>query len=564
MPSRTHLGSLRLPEQCGQPRRVLVNNSLRQLVAIARTSWADRKRSSRTLAIFLYAILGARVASRLPVSQSFRLAGWVALAMILPAVVAVVLLGRNALSVIDRVNEVALDRERASVERGLKVLGDLHAAEMMSQSVRDEAFRNVVLAKRPDWIVETFGAQAMKAQGGMHLLIVAPHNEVLYSSDAHGEPPADKVAGVLSATAHLMERARTIYQTARAVGVGLGGHHAGTESDGIYVSDMIKVDGRPALITVAPFGPANDSSQLPREPTLLVGLQFMTPALLDRLGAIARVPGLDHASNAEAGSSGTPLHVVRDSKGNPVTRLTWDFAPPGHAILKAALPAIAVSLGLVGFLTVLAAVLIHRMMQRLAEGEQAALYSSRHDTATGLANRGWFMRMLSDIATSRDGTRTTRAVLLIDCDHFKTINDTLGHAAGDAVLRAVARRLEAIAPSIEVAARLGGDEFAAVSAPLESPDEAHALLAEVEKALTAPVTFEGYVIEVSVSIGAAVLQTPSTASIDTWLVRSDLALYRAKRDGRGCARLYDPEIDNGSLQPLSVKPANGRTVPRAA
>ncbi|MGE0023627.1 MAG: diguanylate cyclase [Hyphomicrobium sp.] len=499
-------------------------------------------------------------------SQSFRLAGWVALAMIVPAVVAVLLLGRDALSVIARVNEVALERERAAVERGLKVLGDLHAAEMMSQAVRDDAFRNVVLAKRPDWMVETFGSQAMKAQGGLHILVVAPHNTVIYSSDVHGEPPADSVAGVLSATASPMERARTLYQTARAVGVGLGGAHPATESDGIYVSDMIRVDGRPALVTVAPFGPANDTLDLPKEPTLLVGVQFMTPALLGKLGAIAHVSGLDHASPAEASSSGAPLHVVRDAKGNAVTHLTWDFAAPGNAILKAALPAIAVSLGLVGLLTTLAAVLIHRMMHRLVEGEQAALYASRHDTATGLANRGWFMRVFADIVSSRDGTRATRAVLLIDCDHFKSINDTLGHAAGDAVLGAVAERLEDITPEIAIAARLGGDEFACVTAPLASPDDAPALLAKIEKALTASVTFEGYVIEVSVSIGAAVLQAPSTASIDAWLGRADLALYRAKRDGRGCARLYDPEMDNGNMPARPARPANTPSVraPRAA
>jgi diguanylate cyclase (GGDEF)-like protein len=223
-------------------------------------------------------------------------------------------------------------------------------------------------------------------------------------------------------------------------------------------------------------------------------------------------------------------------------------------------------LALIALMTLLAAFAMRRMTRRLAESEHAAVYASRHDTATGLANRGWFMRVFSGLLTPAGGKAETRAVLLIDCDHFKSINDTLGHAAGDAVLAAIAARLEALRPQIAIAARLGGDEFAVVTAPLDRPEDAAAQVRDISDALTASVLYESYVIMVGVSVGAAVFETPSMLSIDTWLARADMALYRAKRDGRGCARVFDAELDASDLPllPNTRRPANDSKAPEHA
>ncbi|HYD14847.1 MAG TPA: hypothetical protein VEA77_00465, partial [Hyphomicrobium sp.] len=89
----------------------------------------------------------------------------------LPALAAVILLGKDALTVIEKINENTLKREEAALERGIKMLGELQASEVLAQSMRDEAFRNVVLTNRPDWIRENFGNTVMKATGEQQLVI---------------------------------------------------------------------------------------------------------------------------------------------------------------------------------------------------------------------------------------------------------------------------------------------------------------------------------------------------------------------------------------------------------
>jgi diguanylate cyclase (GGDEF)-like protein len=404
-----------------------------------------------------------------------------------------------------------------------------------------------VLANRPDWIRENFGSAALQADGLQQLFIVDPDNRVTFSSVADAAPPPERVAGLLAAAQGAMDRARELYRSARTSGIGIKQRRAGSTTDGLYVNDIVKIGGHPTMITVAPFAPDTGASEMPEAPTLLVGVQPMTAKLLDKLEALSHIEGLMHVSEQEAGRAGAKVHPIRDSQGNVVTYVTWNFSPPGYAILKAALPAIALSLGVIALLTLLGAFTMRRLTRRLAESEQAAIHSSRHDAATGLANRGWFMHVFANLLVSPDKKGATYAVLLIDCDYFKSINDTLGHAAGDAVLEAIAARLKALGQRITIAARLGGDEFAVVTAPLSGAHDAVAQVRDIQDALTASVLYESYVVMVGVSIGAAVFDAPSTLSIDTWLARADMALYRAKRDGRGCARMYDAATDTGDL-----------------
>jgi len=509
-------------------------------------------------------------------SGGVTLVRWVGLAIGLPALIAVMLLGKDALIVVDKINETALKRETAALERGIKMLGELHASEVLSQTMRDTAFRNVVLSKSPRWIEDNFGPQALSSEGVQELVIVEPDGKAVYSSEFHGAPPAGRSAKLLNAAARPMERARMLYREARATGGGFDARLPGAMTDGIYVNDIIKIDGFSAMITVSPFTPDVEDHATPGEPTLLLGIKFMTEQLLDKLETLSHIDGLEHVAASHGEGTGEHAHPIRDSQGRIVTYMTWDFSSPGYAILRAALPAIALSLGLIVLMTLLAAITVRRLTLRLADSERAAVHASRHDAATALANRGWFMSVFTSIlAPAGKQSSNSYAVMLIDCDYFKTVNDTLGHAAGDAVLRAIGERLRQLDDKITVAARLGGDEFAVVSAPLASASGAAAAVRTVEEALMQPVVFEGVVLNVGVSIGAAAFETPSMLSIDSWLAKADAALYRAKRDGRGCSRIYDPAIDTGHQPDLSDlpfrtsdvdkdRPAAGGEVARAA
>jgi diguanylate cyclase (GGDEF)-like protein len=483
-------------------------------------------------------------------SHGTALVRWVGLAIGLPALIAVILLGKDALVVVDKINESALQRERVALERGIKLLGDLHASEVLSQTMWDTAFRNVVLSKRQDWIRENFGKEALSSEGVQQLYIVDGGGKVIFSSEIEAAPPPNKVAPLLAAAQRPIERAKALYKAARSSGEGFDERLPGAMTDGIYVNDMIRIGGQSAMITVSPFTPDAEDQETPQEPTLLLGVQVMTETLLDKLESLSHINGLEHVSAHHTALTGEHSHAIRDAQGNVVTHVTWDFSSPGVAILRAALPAIALSLGLIALMTLVATFTVRRLTRRLAESEQAAIHASRHDAATGLANRGWFMNVFTGVLTRSGKQGGTFAVMLIDCDYFKTVNDTLGHAAGDAILRAIAARLKGLDGRLTIAARLGGDEFAAVTTQLASRTEAATAARLLESTLMQPVTFEGRELNVSVSVGAAVFETPSTLSIDAWLAKADMALYRAKRDGRGCSRIYDASLDTGEMSDL--------------
>lgn len=476
-------------------------------------------------------------------SHGVHLTRWVGLAMVLPALVTVALLSKDALLVVERINENALKRETAALERGIKLLGEMNATELLSQTMWDTAFRNVVLSQRQDWIKKNFGKDALTSDGVQQLFIVSPSGKVIFASQHEAAPPPDEAKELLAVAKVPMERARALYRTARADG-DFGQRMPGAMTDGLYVNDLITIAGSPAMITVSPFTPDVEDLKAPAEPTLLVGVQAMTGTLLDKLESLSHIDGIEHVTVTNPADEGDPVHTIRDTQGNVVARLTWDFSSPGAAILRAALPAIAMSLAFIAVLTTVAALTMRRQTRRLAASEQAALYASRHDAATGLANRGWFMRVFDGML--RPGAKAgaaTRAVMLIDCDYFKSVNDTLGHAAGDAVLVAIAERLKGLGDRVAISARLGGDEFALVTAPLADAARAVSVIDEIEGALAKPVQFDSHVIALSVSIGGATFATPSEDSLDLWLAKADAALYRAKRDGRGCGRLYEATID---------------------
>ena len=166
------------------------------------------------------------------------------------------------------------------------------------------------------------------------------------------------------------------------------------------------------------------------------------------------------------------------------------------------------------------------------------------DPLTGLANRRVFFDRLSAACPASKRTRDQLAVLLLDFDKFKDINDTLGHPAGDELLREVARRLSAAVRHSDLVARLGGDEFGVLQFGITDPADAGALAARIAQSLGAKCTISGSDLDLTVSVGIATsFSQPESLSPDVLVMQADLALYRAKEDGRNCFRFHAPELD---------------------
>jgi len=167
---------------------------------------------------------------------------------------------------------------------------------------------------------------------------------------------------------------------------------------------------------------------------------------------------------------------------------------------------------------------------------------ARSDILTGLANRAVFIEALQYAMARTRRDRTNFAVLYLDLDHFKDINDTLGHPVGDLLLQAVAERLRASVRETDTVARFGGDEFAVIEADLRKPEEAALLANKLLIAMGEPFQIQGNDIRISTSIGIA-LHGPDSANAEALLSHVDVALYRAKADGRGTYRFFTDAMD---------------------
>ena len=167
---------------------------------------------------------------------------------------------------------------------------------------------------------------------------------------------------------------------------------------------------------------------------------------------------------------------------------------------------------------------------------------ARYDGLTGLANRGVFMEVVQQaIAHAGRGGRTF-AVLYLDLDHFKDVNDTLGHPVGDELLKSVAARLLSNARETDIVARFGGDEFAVIAADLNEPADAAILADALIKSLREPFSIQGNDIRTGASLGISVFG-PEEPDAETLLSHADVALYRAKSEGRGAYRFFTDSMD---------------------
>ncbi|MBT9598759.1 MAG: EAL domain-containing protein [Vitreoscilla sp.] len=263
----------------------------------------------------------------------------------------------------------------------------------------------------------------------------------------------------------------------------------------------------------------------------------LTDALASRLSADTRDAGLDTLRRALA--LGKPFRdiVLRASVG--------DGSAWWSVTAKPLLDDAGRSMGWRG-------VISDVTKQRLTH--QRLAYLAHFDSLTGLANRVQLRERLN-VALKAAGDPPRRSALLcLDLDNFKAVNDSLGHSVGDAVLRQVAQRLHAMVRRGDLLARLGGDEFAVVLDDVRSDDEVHQLAQRLVDELSRPADIHGRAVVIGASIGAALIPEHGQ-SIDEILSNADLALYAAKERGRGRYEVFAPWLAQRSRRAMQIEQA---------
>lgn len=175
------------------------------------------------------------------------------------------------------------------------------------------------------------------------------------------------------------------------------------------------------------------------------------------------------------------------------------------------------------------------------QAESRIAYLAHHDALTGLCNRVVLRERLGE-AIEASGEGRLHAMHYIDLDRFKAVNDTLGHAVGDALLVAVTARIRALVRDSDTVARLGGDEFAIIQTDIRSEADAEGLARRLVKKLSAPYKIEGHAVSIGASVGISLIRGKDSA--DQILKQADGALYKAKRGGRGGHRVHEVPPEN--------------------
>ena len=191
------------------------------------------------------------------------------------------------------------------------------------------------------------------------------------------------------------------------------------------------------------------------------------------------------------------------------------------------------------------------MADAIAGSQRTLTEEANTDSLSGLANRAAFYAKLTTMLAEPESPQQWQALLFIDLDDFKDVNDTLGHAAGDELLRVVAGRLGAVVRTTDLVARLGGDEFALVLGDLDDAADALKLAERVVVTLAETVHIGAREVHVGASVGLALRHSSST--IEGWVREADVAMYAAKGRGKNRVEQYDAKLDDAAVAHQQLK-----------
>ena len=179
-------------------------------------------------------------------------------------------------------------------------------------------------------------------------------------------------------------------------------------------------------------------------------------------------------------------------------------------------------------------------------------YQIHYDSLTGLPNRKYLYEYLKEVLEKLEDEKQKFAVLFLDIDRFKLINDSLGHTIGDLLLKAVGDRLKTLLRQDDLLVRLGGDEFAIIAKVIDSTDAVVQIAESIIQALTLPFSCGGHQLHITTSVGGSIYPDHNT-EVEGLIHNADMAMYRAKEEGRNCFKFYIPNMQEQSFQRLLME-----------
>lgn len=309
-------------------------------------------------------------------------------------------------------------------------------------------------------------------------------------------------------------------------------------------SDFVVIDARPAVISVKPIvSDTGNRTQAPDEIYLHVAVRYLDRRYLTTLGEEYAFDDLQF-HNGIIGDQSRATAPLTTRSGQVAGYFSWSPFSPGADLIRATTPILAATTALILALTVSMGASIWNRSRRLKTSQAQLNHLAFHDGLTGLANRRTFHRRLAERLNGASKPREL-AVLYMDLDRFKQVNDMLGHPVGDALIIAVAKRLNEAAGLAETIARIGGDEFTAIIAHTNRQDVEKQCQRLID-AIQEPFEVKGHPIRIGLSIGVSMLGSAHGTqhkSADEMMREADIALYHAKGAGRNCYAIFGAHMD---------------------
>ena len=309
-------------------------------------------------------------------------------------------------------------------------------------------------------------------------------------------------------------------------------------------ADYARVTNRAAALAVGNI--QRDGNALPR--FRLVSLKFLDDGYLAGLAERNQLQGLHFSDGTPQPGTGARYLLIAQA-GEAVGYLNWIPSRPGAQMLRTIGPSTGLAVLAISLLCLYmvrrlwnSSVNLSQSMLRLGASEAQAQHLAFHDVLTGLPNRALVEDRLTQalaLATRHD---QRVALLLIDLDRFKTINDTHGHHAGDELIIAVAQRLSRIVRASDTVGRIGGDEFIVVMPDVDNIGQVHSLAQRIIDELSEPFTLFGSDVWSGASIGLALAPKDGVDRLEL-MRKADIALYEAKSGGRGTYRQFERAMD---------------------
>jgi diguanylate cyclase (GGDEF)-like protein len=434
------------------------------------------------------------------------------------------------------IDQRAQEREGALAARTLQQEIDAIPTVQESVAIWDDAVRYAKVAPDTAWMDLNLGVWMYEYYGYEVVAIVSDQNRPTYTTTRGTTPGPDIVNDNWPAIEPL------ILELRQRIGAGaLDTFEAETKGTLPHVVDVKDIDGVPAVVSVVPIITQTGAMPQARGTEYLhLVIDYLDQNFVDALNRTYPFDGARFARTAVPDDKyvGQP---VLDRSGRVAAMFEWLPSRPGTILLTKTLPILGLGFLVAGTLVFFLLRGLWRSTTDLERERAEARRQAQTDTLTGLANRAEFEAQLTRALEDRRN-RPTVTLMMLDLDRFKQVNDTLGHHAGDDLLRAVSQRLrELVGPDCEIA-RLGGDEFAVIHRHEGNGAEAIELAERIVEAMETPFEIGGSEVFVGASIGLA---TAGKGEKDRRELtrRADIALYDAKGSGRSRVSVYAEAMD---------------------